>query len=139
MPVLPKLSAIILELAQTAFVKPKAVPSSEAAHAALLFAQVAWNRALGHETEGYQDLLKVFVHSNPKLWSELSSRDPETLIKTMSQIKARRYSEDIRVIIVSGMRDGNVHVEWCADKDYARASELAKKRLYLEYGKGCSF
>ncbi len=139
MPVLPKLSAIILELAQTAFAKPKAIPSSEAAHAALLFAQVAWNRELGRETEGYQDLLKVFVRSNPKLWSELSSRDPETLIKTMSQIKARRYSEDIRVIIVSGMRDGNVHVEWCADKDYARASELAKKRLDLEYGKGCSF
>ena len=46
-----------------------------------------------------------------------------------------RYAEDIRVIIVSGMRDGNVHVEWCADKDYARASELAKKRLDLESGR----
>ncbi len=139
MPVLPKLSAIILELAQTAFAKPKAIPSSEAAHAALLFAQVAWNRELGHETEGYQKLLKVFVKSNHKLWSELSSRDPETLIKTMSQVKARRYPEDIRVIIVSGMREGNVHVEWCDDKDYARASELVKKRLDLEYGKGRSF
>jgi hypothetical protein len=128
MPVLQKLSAIMMELAQTAFVKPNAIPSSEAAHAALLFAQVAWNRALGHETEGYQELLKVFVRSNPKLWSELSSRDPEALIRTMSQVKARRYPDDVRVIVVSGMREGNVHVEWCDEKDYK----------HLEYGKGCS-
>jgi hypothetical protein len=138
MPVLQKLSAIIMELAQTAFVKPNAIPSSEVAHAALLFAQVAWNRALGHETEGYQELLKVFVRSNPKLWSELSSRDPEALIRTMSQVKARRYPDDVRVIVVSGMREGNVHVEWCDEKDYEQACELAKLRLDLEYGKGCS-
>ncbi len=137
MPGLPRLSAILMELAQTAFVKPKAIPSSEAAHAALLFAQVAWNRTLGHETDGYQSLLKVFINENPKLWSELRSRDPETHINTMSQVKARRYPEDVRVIVVSGIRGGKVHVEWCDAKDYAQASELARKRLDLEYGKGC--
>jgi hypothetical protein len=71
MAALPKLSGIMLELAQSVFINPKTPPSSEAAHATLLFAQEAWNRTLGHETEGYQELLKVFLRSNPKLWLEL--------------------------------------------------------------------
>jgi hypothetical protein len=139
MTVLPKLSAIMLEFAQSAFIDPHAIPSSEAAHAALLFAQVAWNRTLGHETEGYQELLKVFLRSNPKFWSEIRSRDPEALIETMRQAKERRYPADVRVIVVSGMREGNVRVEWCDEKDFAQASELAKKRLDLEYGTGHTF
>ena len=129
MTALPKLSAILLELAKSAFIDPKAVPSSEAAHAALLFAEVAWNRTLGHDGAGYQNMLKVFVRSNPKLWTELRSLDPEVLIEPMRQAKELRYPSDVRVIVVSGIRDGNVHVEWCEEKDFPRVSELAKMRL----------
>jgi len=136
MTALPKLSAIMLELAQSAFASPKATPSSEAAHAALLFAEVAWNRTLGHDGAGYQELLKVFVRSNPNLWSELRSRDPEALIEPMREAKESRYPLDVRVIVASGVRDGNVRVEWCEEKDYPQAVELAKKRLELEYGTG---
>jgi hypothetical protein len=39
------LSAIIKEMSLTIFGHPEAVPSSEAAHAALLLAHVAWNRS----------------------------------------------------------------------------------------------
>jgi len=126
----------MLEIAQTAFINPKAIPSSESAHAALLFAQAAWNRTLGHETEGYEKLLKVFLRSNPKLWSELTSPDPEKHIESMRQLKLLRYPADVRVIVVSGIIDEKVHVEWCAEKDYPLASEQAKKRLDLQYGKG---
>jgi hypothetical protein len=54
----------------------------------------------------------------------------------MRQAKEHRYPEDVRVIIVSGIREGNVHVEWCDEKDFTQASKLARKRLELEYGMG---
>jgi hypothetical protein len=34
------------------------------------------------------------------------------------------------------MREGNVHVEWCEEKDYPQASASAKKRLESEFGPG---
>ena len=136
MTVLPKLSAILLEIAQSAFIDPEAIPSSEAAHAALLFAQVAWNRTLGQDGAAYHEMLNVFLRSNPNLWAELRSCDPETLIEPMRQAKETRYPSDVRVIVVSGIREGNVHVEWCDEKDFARASKLAIKRLEAEYGPG---
>ena len=136
MVVLRKLSGIMKELALMSFHNPHAVPSSEAAHAALLFAQVAWNRALGYDMEAYQELLKVFLRSNANLWSELRSRDAEALIETMRQAKEQRYSADRRVIVVCGMREESVHVEWCEEKNYPQASELAKKLLDSQYGTG---
>jgi hypothetical protein len=136
MAVLPKMSEIMKELALLSFRHPENVPSSEAAHAALLFAQVAWNRTVGHDIASYEALLTVFLRSNPNLWSELRSRDPEQLIETMGRAKEQRYSADRRVVVVCGMRDGNVHVEWCEEKDYPRASELAKQILESQHGTG---
>ncbi len=136
MTVHPKLSKIIKELALMSFRNPQAVPSSEAAHAALLFAQVAWNRALGHDMQTYKELFKVFLLSNPNLWSELRSRDAEALIETMRQAKEQFYPADRRVIVVCGMREDSVHVEWCEEKDYPQASELTKKRLDSDFGTG---
>ena len=131
-----KMSEIMKELALMSFRNPQAIPSSEAAHAALLLAQVAWNRTLGHDTEAYKELLKAFLRSNPNLWSELRSRDAEALIETMRQAKEQRYSADRRVVVVCGMREQSVHVEWCEEKDYPQASELAKKRLAEKFGTG---
>ena len=132
----PKMSEIIKELAQISFRDPHAIPSTEAAHAALLFAQVGWNRSLGHDTNAYKEILRVFLRSNASLWSEFRSRDAETLIETMRQAKELRYPADHRVVVVCGMREENVHVEWCEEKDYPRVSELAKKRLDSKFGTG---
>lgn len=133
---LRKLSDIMKELALLSFKNPKVPPSSEAAHASLLFAQVAWNRTLGHDIKDYKELLKVFLRSNPNLWSELKYRDAEGLIEIMREAKESRYPTDSRVVLVCGMRDGNVHIEWCEEKDYLQASVNVKKRLESEFGPG---
>jgi len=44
----PKLSEVIKSIAVHMLAKPSRIPSTEAAHAALLFAHAGWNRALGH-------------------------------------------------------------------------------------------
>jgi len=134
----PKMSGIIKELAFLSLRNSHAIPSSEAAHAALLFAQVAWNRELGHDMPDYRELLNVFLRSNPNLWSELRSRDTEEMIEIMRKAKKQRYPMDRRVIVVSGMREQNVHVEWCKEEDYFQASELAKKSHESKYGCGCA-
>ena len=133
---LSKMSEIMKEIALISFKNPKVPPSSEAAHASLLFAQVAWNRTLCYDMQDYKALLKVFLRSNPNLWSELRSRDAEELIEIMREAKEHRYSSDLRVVLVCGMREGNVHVEWCEEKDYPQASVSAKKRLESEFGPG---
>ncbi len=107
-----KMSAIMKNLALLIFRDPTRVPSSEAAHAALLLAHVAWNRALGLDPKDYNKLLMVFSRDNPDFWSEFRSQDAEALIETVRQAKAERYPMDRRVIMVCGMREGNVHVEW---------------------------
>jgi len=132
----PKMSEIMKELAFTCLRFPEAMPSPEAAHAALLFAHIAWNRALGHDTPEYEELLDVFLRSNSGLWSEFRSRDPEALIETMRQVKEQRYPEDRRAIVVCGMREGNIRVEWCEEKDFPEAVKLAANRLAAEHGPG---
>ncbi len=50
----PKLSEIMKEMSETLLRNPGGVPSSEAAHGALFFANVAWNESVGldHAREG---------------------------------------------------------------------------------------
>ncbi len=107
-----KMSAIMKNLALSIFRDPTRAPSSEAALAALLLAHVAWNRALGLDSKDYSKLLMVFSRKNPNFWSEFRLRDAEALIDTLRQAKAEHYPMDRRVIVVCGMREGNVHVEW---------------------------
>ena len=133
-----KMSEIMKELALMCLRDPEAVPSPEAAHAALLFAQVAWNRTLGKDMQSYREVLKVFLRSNPKLWSELRSSNSETLIELLRQAREHRFSADRRVVVVCGMRGENVHVEWCEERDYPRTSELAKTLFNPKSGSGRS-
>ena len=105
------------------------VPSSEAVHTALLLANVAWNRALGRDVPDYEELLMVFTRSKPELWSELRSGNTGALIEIMRKAKEQLYPMDRRVVLICGMRESNVRVEWCDEKDYPDAAELAKKRL----------
>lgn len=109
-----KLSAIIQEMAMTLLRRPDSPPSSEAAHAALLFAHVAWNKALGDEDarDNYRLVLSELEDHNPALWNEFKSTDHREIIESLSSFKERRYANDRRVIKVCGMRMHNVHVEW---------------------------
>ena len=108
------LSEIIKEMAGTVLSDPEAVPSGEAAHASLLFAHVAWNRATGPKAPGpdYYPLLRQFEASNPGLWSELTSSDAEALVAELTTYKQAHYPNDHRQIVVCGMRGDNVRVEW---------------------------
>jgi hypothetical protein len=108
------LSAIIKEMSLTIFNQPDTVPSSEAAHAALLFAHVAWNRSvvIGSPGVNYRPMLREFEASNPRLWDELKSSDAEALVTELVAFKRAHHPNDDREVVVCGMRGDNVHVEW---------------------------
>jgi hypothetical protein len=52
-----KMSEIMKEMSEIIFRHPHKVPSSEAAHVALFFANAAWNESVGldHAREGYRN------------------------------------------------------------------------------------
>ena len=108
------LSEIIKEMACIVLTNPAAEPSSEAAHAPLLFAHAAWERATRPTARlpDYHPLLRQFQASNPALWSELKSADAEALVTELMAYKRAHYSDDQRQIVVCGMRDNKVRVEW---------------------------
>jgi hypothetical protein len=120
-----KLSTVILRIAQNMFLNPNHPPSSEAAHAALLLAHAGWNRSLGHPLGGYDRVLAAFQKERPSFWDELKSRSAEALIIAAEMEKRRLWPADQRIILICGMREGNVHVEWCLEPDF----ESSKKRL----------
>ncbi len=109
-----RMSAVIKTMATTVLARPNLPPSSEAAHAALLLAHVAWNRANGIESieAQYRPVLDELVRANPDLWGELRTTDCEAMIGALIAYKQKRHPGDFRHIVVCGMRDGNVHVEW---------------------------
>jgi hypothetical protein len=108
------LSEIVKEVGCLLLTDPERVPSSEAAHASLLFAHTAWERATRPKAPGpdYRPLLRQFEASNPDLWTELKSADAEALIAELTAYKQARYPNDYRQIVVCGMRGDNVRVEW---------------------------
>ena len=127
----PKLSGIVKELAESVFRDPRTVPSSEAAHVALLLVHVAWNRALGQPLPEaqYRPMLEVLEQTNPELWNELADSNVERMIDHLEALKRARYPQDDRVIQVCGMRGGNVHVEWYDGKDVRDADAIATQHL----------
>jgi hypothetical protein len=110
-----KMSEILKEMALTLLKDPDAIPSSEAAHAALLLSHVAWNCAIG---EAFTDaacrsLLEEFEKTRPTFWDELATRDWKAMVESLIDTKKRHYPDDTRVVVVCGMRDpGVVRVEW---------------------------
>jgi hypothetical protein len=78
MPAQPrKLSEIMKEMSETLLRNPSDVPSSEAAHVALFFANIAWNESVGldHPREGYRNVWETIATENPALWNEFKSND----------------------------------------------------------------
>ena len=90
MPVpLRKLSEIMKEMSKTLLRNPDGVPSCEAAHVALVFANVAWNESVGldHVREGYRHVWETIEAENPQLWNEFKSNDIDAMIDELVRYK----------------------------------------------------
>jgi hypothetical protein len=111
-----KLSEIMKAMAETLLRSPGDVPSSEAAHVALFFASVAWNESVGldHARGAYCNVWETIEAENPALWNELKSSDPDALIDELIRYKKAHYPDDRRRILICGIPDGKVRVEWLA-------------------------
>jgi hypothetical protein len=109
-----KLSEIMKEMSETLLRNPGGVPSSEAAHVALLFANIAWNETVGldHAREGYRNVWEMIEAENPALCKEFKSNDINAMIDELIRYKRTHYSDDGRRILVCGMVPGKIHVEW---------------------------
>jgi hypothetical protein len=109
-----KMSEILMEMSGRLLRNPGGVPSSEAAHIALLFAHVAWNEGVGldHAREGCRSVWETIEADNPELWNEFKSNDIDALIDELVRYKEDRYPDDGRRILTCGIPDGKVRVEW---------------------------
>ena len=65
------------EMSERLLRHPDAAHSSEAAHVALMFANIAWNKTvdLGHAIEGYRSAWEMIEAGNPEMWSESKTND----------------------------------------------------------------
>jgi hypothetical protein len=109
-----KMSEIMKEMSETLLRHPGGVPSSEAAHVALFFANVAWNESVGivGGREGYRHIWETIEADNPELWNEFRSNDVNGMIDELVRYKKAHYPDDRRRILTCGMPEGKVRVEW---------------------------
>jgi hypothetical protein len=112
-----KISKLILDLAEQVLAQPTEKSSREAVTAAILMANVAWNRAVdplgGDQVGYYRKVLRALKLENPKFMQELKTNDCESMIQELEKLKATRYPTDDRIIRVCGLTAENkVHVEW---------------------------
>ena len=109
-----QMSAILKEMALTTLVAPEAIPSSEAAAAALLLSHVAWQRANGDQfpDRAYAEALAEMHRVRPDLWKEMRSADPRETIAELVAYKKRHYPNDKRKVVACGTFDDKVRVEW---------------------------
>ena len=109
-----KLSEVIKEMAERLLRNPEGEPSSEAMHVALMFANFAWNEAvgLGYPRAGYRRAWEQIEAHNPDLWAEFKSNDVDGLIDELVRFKAQTYPDDRRRILTCGIPNGNIRVEW---------------------------
>jgi len=111
-----KLSEIMKDMSEQLFRNPDGLPSSEAAHVALMFANIAWNETVGliHARDGYRLVWEVIEAENPELWSEFKSNDVDGMIDELVRVKQQHYPDDQRRILSCGIPDGKIRVEWLA-------------------------
>jgi hypothetical protein len=109
-----KLSEIMKEMSERLLRNPGRIPSSEAAHVALMFANIAWNETVGlvHARDGYRSAWEMIEAENPEMWSEFKSNDVDAMIDQLVQYKKAHYLDDQRRILTYGIPDGKVRVEW---------------------------
>ena len=109
-----KMSEIMKDMSQQLLRNPAGVPSSEAAHVALMFANIAWNETVGlvHARESYRSTWEEIEAENPEMWSEFKSNDVDAMIDELVRFKEQRYPDDRRRILTCGIPDGKIRVEW---------------------------
>jgi len=109
-----KMSEIMKEMSETLFRNPGGVPSSEAAHVALFFANAAWNESVGmdHARESYRNVWETIEAENPALWNEFKTSDIDATIDELIRYKNAHYPNDRRRILTCGIPEGKIHVEW---------------------------
>jgi hypothetical protein len=108
------MSEIMKDMSQQLLRNPAGVPSSEAAHVALMFANIAWNETVGlvHARESYRSASEEIEAENPEMWSEFKSNDVDAMIDELIRFKEQRYPDDRRRILTCGIPDGKIRVEW---------------------------
>ena len=111
-----KLSEVMKEMSEQLLRPPGGAPSSEAAHVALMFANIAWNETVGlvHARDSYRSAWELIEAENPEMWSEFKSNDVDAMIDELKQFKERHYPNDRRRILGCGIPDGKIRVEWLA-------------------------
>jgi hypothetical protein len=109
-----KMSEIMMEMSEMLLRNPGDVPSSEAAHVALFFANAAWNESVGLDgaREGYRNVWETIEAENPELWNEFKSNDTNAMIDELVRYKKTHYPDDQRRILTCGIPDGKIRVEW---------------------------
>ena len=111
-----KMSEIMKEMSELLLRNPAATPSKEAAHIALMFANIAWNESVGltHGRKGYRSAWETIEAENPEMWSEFKSNDVDAMIDELKRFKEQRCPDDRRRILMCGIPDGKIRVEWLA-------------------------
>lgn len=109
-----KMSEIMQEMSEHLLRRRSQIPTSEAAHMALFFATAAWNESVGLSgaREGYRHVWETIEADNPAAWNELKSNDVNRMIDELVRYKRSHYPEDRRRILLCGIIDGKIRVEW---------------------------
>lgn len=110
-----KMSEIMKEMLEVLLRNPQKVPSSEASHVAMFFANVAWNECigLGAEREACSNVWQTIEAEKPDLWDELKSKDIDAMIDELVEYKMAHYPNDRRRILTCGSTpQGTIRVEW---------------------------
>lgn len=109
-----KMSAIMQEMSERLLRHPDSAHSSEAAHVALMFANIAWNESvgLGHDRESCRSAWEVIEAENPEMWSEFKSTDIDAMLEELVEYKRKHFAHDQRRVLTCGIPNGNVRVEW---------------------------
>jgi len=110
-----KMSDIMKEMMERLLRNPEAAHSSEAAHVALFFANLAWNECVGldEERERTKNIWQAIEAEKPNLWDELKSRDIDAMIDELVEYKIVHFPDDQRRILACGGTDhGTIRVEW---------------------------
>jgi hypothetical protein len=112
---LRKMSDIMKEMTDRLFRNPNVAHSSEAAHVALFFANMAWNECVGldHDRQGYRSAWETIEAENPELWNELKSNDINAMIDELVEYKKTHFPNDLRRILTcGGTEQSTIRVEW---------------------------
>ena len=111
-----KMSEIMKEMSDQLLRNPDGTRSSQAAEVALMFANFAWNEAVGivHARDGYRSVWEMIEAENPEMWNEFKSNEVDAMIDELVRFKEQHYPDDQRRILTCGIPDGKIRVEWLA-------------------------